>query len=183
MDAIQAYKIGFSGLSNGYHTFSMDIDQAFFDVFEQSEIREGHVNLSLGLEKGENMLVLDFAFKGWIGLDCDLCLEAFRQEVDFAQRLFVKFGEDYTEQSEDVVIIPFGESHLDIAQYVYEYLHLIVPIRKIHPDKTGGLSGCDPDMLDKYQEYLAASKKGAVDQAVTGSAWDALKKLKFNTEE
>ncbi len=132
------------------------------------------------MEKGENMLVLDFAFKGWINLDCDRCLDAYRQEVDFSRRLFVKFGEEFAEQSEEVTIIPYGESHVDIAQYVYEFLHLALPIRRIHPDTAAHQPGCNPEMLDRFKGFMARTSQ------VDGShdpAWEALKKLNFDSED
>ncbi len=183
MDPLHSYKIGFTGLSLGNHQFQFDIKKEFFDCFEQSEINECAVRLDLGLEKETNMLVFDFAFSGWVELDCNRCLEPYQQQVDGVQRLFVKFGDDYVEQSEDVIVIPYGESHFDIAQLVYEFLHLGLPIRRIHPIDEHGNSDCNQDMIENMKKHLPGSKGPEEDKSAASSTWDALKSLQFKNDK
>ena len=183
MDPLHSYKIGFRGLSLGNHQFLFDIDKDFFGCFEQSEISECVVRLDLRLEKETNMLVFDFVFSGWVGLDCNRCLERYRQPVDQAQRLFVKFGDNYTEQSEDVVVIPYGDSHFDIAQLVYEFLHLGLPIRRAHPDDEQGNSECNQEMIENMKKHSPGSKGQDDDNTAASSTWDALRSLQFKNDK
>ncbi len=184
MDSLKAYKIGFTGLSIGNHLFSFEIDQSFFDCFEQSEIGQCVVHLDLSLEKETNMLVFDFAFTGWVGLDCNRCLERYREYIDFEDRLYVKFGDTYAEQDENIVVIPFSDTHFDIAQFIYELMHLSLPIRRVHPVDKHGVSACNKDMIEKMQQHAPGAEKTDDQQdKQTPSAWDALKSLKFNNEE
>ena len=183
MDPLHSYKIGFRGLSLGNHQFLFDIDKDFFGCFEQSEISECVVRLDLRLEKETNMLVFDFVFSGWVGLDCNRCLERYRQPVDQTQRLFVKFGDGYAEQSDDVIVIPHGESHFDIAQLVYEFLHLGLPIRRAHPIDEHGNSECNRDMIENMKKHMPGSKGSGEDKSTASSTWDALKSLQFKNEK
>ncbi|MDR4987710.1 MAG: DUF177 domain-containing protein [Bacteroidales bacterium] len=183
MDALQAYKIGFSGLAIGNHLFSFDIDKGFFECFPQSEINLCAVHLDLKLAKESNMLVLDFLFSGWVALDCDRCLDSYRENIDQEQRLYIKFGNAYAEQSEDIVVIPYGESHIDISQFVYEFLHLGLPIQRAHQVDGDGRTECNREMLDKMKQHAPQTKSEGTTQTGEGSAWDSLKSLQFNKEE
>jgi uncharacterized protein len=182
VDPLHSYKIGFSGLSLGNHIFRFDIDRDFFDCFEQSEIHKSAVHLDLTLEKEANMLVFDFEFSGWAELNCDRCLESYRQPIDQSERLFVKFGDSHVEQSEDVIVIPYGESHFDIAQLVYEYLHLALPIRRAHPVDEHGNTACNKDMIEKMKKHSPGTKKTDQNNS-TASTWDALKSLNFKDDK
>lgn len=183
MDPLKAYKIGFTGLSIGNHSFSFEIGAGFFDSFEQSEIRECAVYLDLNLEKETNMLVFDFFFSGWVCLECDRCLESYREHVSQEQRIYVKFGETHKEESENVLVIPYDDSHFDVSQFIYEFLHLGLPIRRVHPDDEHGASACNLDMIDKMKKYAPGGKEDHTGEAKTSSTWDALKSIKFSGKD
>ena len=183
MDPLKAYKIGFTGLSIGNHSFSFEIGADFFDCFEQSEIRECAVHLDLNLEKETNMLVFDFFFGGWVCLECDRCLEKYREAINQEERIYVKFGDNYKEESENVLVIPYGESHFDVSQFVYEFLHLGLPIRRVHPDDEQGVSACSRDMIDKMEKHAPGSNDDQSSEAKKSSTWDALRSIKFNKKD
>jgi len=70
-------------------------------------------------------------------------------------------------------VIPETDYQFDLSTYIYEFIHLGLPARLLHPDDENGNSTCDPEML-RLLEKLAPA--GTVDPR-----WEALKKLK--TEE
>jgi uncharacterized metal-binding protein YceD (DUF177 family) len=37
-----------------------------------------------------------------------------------------------------LLVLPFGEFELDIAQYIYEMIALSVPLRQVHPGVQDG---------------------------------------------
>lgn len=180
MEELKLYNIGFAGLSQGTHRFSYEIGEAFFGCFEHSEVTHGAVSLDLTLEKESDMLVIDYAFKGWVELECDICLKPYRQPVDHEHRMYVKFGDDFTEQSEDVVVIPSEASHFDIAHYVYEYIHLELPIKRVHTGDGQEGSECDKEMLDKVARHSVDTKSGNTLESLAASSQEALKKLRFD---
>ncbi len=181
LDPLKAYKIAFTGLSIGKHRFPFAVGPAFFVCFEDSEIAELEVQLDLHLEKESNMLVFDFDFGGWIELMCGRCLGSYKLPVEQRQRLYVKFGERYDEESEEVVVIPHGESHFDISHYVYEFLHLLLPMYRVHPDDAPGVPGCDKDMLERMQQH-APRRPGQEGGKIKDSPFSALKDLRFEDE-
>ncbi|MFO7977207.1 MAG: DUF177 domain-containing protein [Bacteroidales bacterium] len=175
MNPLKQYNIGFVGLSEGTHTFSYELADDFFACFEGSEVSHGKVHLDVILEKSSTMLTFNFHFHGEVEVICDRCAQPFMLPVDSDKRLFVKFGEAFSEPTDEVVIIPHTESHFDLSQYVYEFLHLSLPVRRVHPDDESGKMGCDPEQIKKLEEYTKKKTNGDGDH----SQWDVLKSLKF----
>ena len=177
LNPLKQFKIGFVGLLLGKHSFSFEIDETFFSCFESSEVTKGELKLELLLEKQSSMMVLNFYFKGFVELACDHCLEAYHQPLELEKKLYVKFGDTFSEQTDEIVVIPAGESHFDISQYAYEYIHLGLPMQRIHVEENTPGKGCNPVLVEKLNQYL--SKKGPEQSAGDNSAWEALKGLKF----
>jgi len=151
------YIISFKGLSLGSHVFDWTIDGSFFATYEMPEINDASIDVQLTLMKHSRFLELHFALNGWAEVNCDRCLDALKLEIASDARLFVNFGEHSGENDsdgDDVIILPHGEERLDVAQYLYEYAHLSLPIRKVHPDDANGQSACNALMISKLNQYL-----------------------------
>ncbi len=170
MDYRRQFLISFGGLKLGNHHFDFEINERFFEEFEFSDYKKGTLNVKVEMEKQERMLVLTFLISGFVEVVCDRCLDVFPQELEGRHQLFVKFGSESLEESEDVIVLPQNESRFDVMHYIYEYITLSVPIRHVHPDD--GLSGnaCDPVVLKKLEELKRTETRDP--------RWDALRKLK-----
>lgn len=179
MKLLKQYNIGFVGLAIGTHRFTFDIDPDFFLHFEEAAFEKGRVVLNFDLEKSNNMLALHFQFNGDVYLACDRCLEMYQQPIELQKQILVKFGSGFLEQSDEIVIIPETESHIDISQFVYEFLHLGLPLRRVHPDTADGMHGCDPKVMESLNKFLVKNHRESGNGA-DGSPWEALKTLKFN---
>lgn len=163
------YEINFSKLSNGIHEFNFEVDSDFFKDFELSLIEEGEGEVFLEFEKSETMLQLRFAIKASIKLICDISLKPFDYQVNLKQNLIVKFGEEPMELSEDVIVIDNHAVSLNVAEYIYQFISLEIPYKKIHPDLVGEER---PDMF--YEDHANEdNKKKSIDPR-----WEALKNLK-----
>jgi len=167
---VEEFVIPFAGLSTGSHSFKFEIGSSFFESFEYFENVSGNVFVTLSLLKEPNMLIFDVSIDGTLNLICDRCLGNFDQKIEGSNKLIIKFGESFIEESEDVIIIPVSESRIDLKQYIFEYLSLLLPIKKVHPLKADGGSGCDPDFLARIDKYSRPK---------ADPRWDALKNLKI----
>lgn len=167
---LKDFVIPFRGLKSEVHHFDFVVDKKFFDAIEYAELEQGLVNISLDLTKQERMMIFEFNIKGFVEVPCDRCLEPFNQKVEGNERLIVKFGEKYEEQSDEVILIPESDYEFDIAPYIYEYIDLLLPMQRIHPDDESGNSTCDQDMLDRLSPPY--------EEPTTDPRWEALKKLK-----
>lgn len=172
MDYFKQFVIQFGGLKPGMHHFSYEIDHSFFDHFDYSEIKNGKVNVEIDMEREEKMLVIHFSLDGMVEVPCDRCYIPFNLPIVGKETLIVKFGKDYHEENEQIQIIPEGEHHFDVSPFIYEYIHLLMPFRKVHPEDSEGNSLCDPEVIKRIGE--------SENESEPDPRWDALKKLKTN---
>jgi uncharacterized protein len=170
VDSLNRFSIPFAGLTTGSHQFEFEIDDKFFEAFENSVINHAKVHVDLDFNKAETVLTLTFRLKGSIHLVCDRCLGEFDSPVDTTQVMLVRFGEPGVGETDDIIVISHNDSHLDIAQHIYDYLSLQVPIRVVHPDNEAGDSGCDPEFLEKLMNE--EREKESIDPR-----WEILKSL------
>jgi uncharacterized metal-binding protein YceD (DUF177 family) len=171
---LKHFIIPFSGLKVGNHNFTFEIDDKFFEHFEYSEIKKGKLHINCLLEKQLRMMVLYFDIAGTVRVPCDRCAEEFDQAVEGSFKLIVKFGLDHTEEAEDILVITEKEHELDISQFLYEYVHLLLPIKKVHGTDETGNSLCNPEVI----RYIKETEDHPVDPR-----WEVLKKLKDHTNE
>jgi len=86
--------------------------------------------------------------------------------------LHVKFGEIYSDESDEILILPYGTHQIDISQYIYEMVILSVPLKKIHPGiKNGSLNS---DILERLKLLQPKEKETPSEY---DSRWDKLKDL------
>ncbi len=171
MKALNQYTIQFSGLKPGRHDFEFEIDKKFFESIEYSEIQDGKLKVALALDKHTNMLVLDFVIAGDVNVPCDRCGEDFLLPISDKQRLIIKFGEQTTEVAEDVMVIPRNESELNVAHFIYEYIILALPQKRVHPEGK-----CDKEVLKKLKKLEDETNKNKN----TDPRWDGLKNIVLN---
>ena len=151
------YVLLFKSLPVGNHLYDWTIDGSFFASFEMSEINNASINVGLTLVKHTRFLELNFVFNGWAEVNCDRCLDPVKIDIASDTRMFVSFGEDAGHSGSDehdVIVLPYDEDRLDVAQYLYEYAHLSLPLRRVHPDDDHGQSGCNAEMISKLEQYL-----------------------------
>ncbi len=180
MNSLKEYNIAFVGLSLGKHSYQFDIYDRFFECFEKTEVEEALIKLEMLLEKSNSMLVLDFNISGKVKLVCDRCSETYWQEIKSSDRLFVKFGESHYEQTENIIVIPQNETHFDVSQYIYEFVHLNLPVKRLHPGGKQKKDNCDPVVLSKLNELKAEKDEFGSPKSSDKGHWEALRKLKNN---
>lgn len=166
------YEIPFVGLKEGKHQFEYQIKKEFFDSFQFDEFNDVLVKVTLLFTKKARMFELEFSCRGWVGVNCDLTNEPFRQSIDNQLNLVVKFGEDYNDDDDEILIIPHGEYKIEVSQYIYETIVLGVPAKRIHPGVIDGT--LQSDILEKLNELERTHKK----TNELDARWDKLKKLK-----
>ena len=75
-------------------------------------------------------------------------------------------------------MIPAREYELDVAQYIYEYITVVIPMRNVHEDDEGN-PACDPEVLKEIEKHALPEEK-AGEEPPTDPRWDALKGLNLN---
>ena len=171
MKDLRKYVIPFAGLKEGRHEFEFDVDDSFFEQFDSSEIRQGKLDVNIVMQKNQQVLELDFDIKGKVRTICDRCLEEFDFPLAYQGKLFFKFGEKSYELTDEIIILSAAEHEINVSQYIYEFIHLALPYRRIHPD-INGESGCNSAMIQKLDELRTDNLKLS-----DNTAWDKLKEI------
>ncbi|MFL2621370.1 MAG: YceD family protein [Flavobacteriaceae bacterium] len=181
MKPLKAYDIQFVGLKLGKHIYDYEINQTFFEYFEFDEFNTINVNLNIHLEKKTTLLELNFSGNGSVNINCDVSNEPYDQPINFNFNLVVKFGQEYNNENDSILIIPHGSYEINIAQYIYELIVLSIPQKRIHPGVEDGT--LNSEILRKLEDLSpntdlkAESSSNDVDPR-----WNKLKKLLTDKE-
>ncbi len=195
MAKLSHFKIDLKILPEGINTYTYELDQKYFDAIDHEEVRKGNVKVELTVRKTIGAYEFNFHLKGVIQIPCDRCLDEMHQEIDTNNRLIVKLGEEYSEDSDEIVTIPADEGAINIAWYLFEFIVLNIPLKHVHE-----AGKCNKAMTSKYRKHRAVdiSDNDGDDDATdedlnvedddtdfteevtqnTDPRWDELKKLK-----
>lgn len=184
MKLLDTFEIAFANLQTGIHEYEFELNDEFFECFEDTEIKKSQTHSKIILHRKNNMLDLEFKLNGKVEMKCDRCLENYWQDIESHNWLYVKFGDTYEEQSEDVIIISRNDSRINVAQFLYEFAVLSLPVKRVHGEGVDPNEKCDQKVIDELEKYLvdASGKKKKTDNKneTHDARWDELKKLKFN---
>lgn len=174
MKVTNEFLISFVGLKLGKHQFEYQINKKFFEYFEYDEFESANIKVNVVLDKKSTMLEVSFKHSGTINVPCDLTNEDFDMPINGDLNLIVRFGEEYNDDNEELLILPFAEFQIDISQYVYEMIVLSIPLKKIHPGVEDG--SLQSEALSKLNE-INVKEHEEIKEEQTDPRWDTLKKL------
>ncbi len=146
------FLIPLNGLSAGKLSFQWHVGKEFFVSFGDSDIIDAQIVANVSVEKSRNYIGVDCALDGKLVVPCDRCLEDLDIPVSEMVRLSVKFGNEpsdpsvasMTEDEREVVYLSADEASMDMAQIIYDYSVLAIPLQRVHPE-----GGCNPEAM-KY---------------------------------
>jgi uncharacterized protein len=173
MERKRNFDIHFVGLKNTEHIFEYELNDGFFQLYEESLVQKGDLKVKMFFDKKDSFFILNFQVDGFIQLACDRCTEFFDYELLCDFKIIVKFDQVEENQSndDDVIYISRDDSSLNVADVIYEYIIINIPIQVKHPIDREGNSACNPEILEKLN--LNQTEDDEVDPR-----WDNLFKLK-----
>lgn len=172
MGNLKQYTIEFRELELGEHNFEFKIKNAFFEHFEKSEVQEGALTVNVRLLKEKRLITLNIFIEGNVSVMCDRCLEYFDYPIQYEGILYLNLNPDFEEDRVDMINIKEDQGKINLAQRLYENIHLSLPLKKVHPDDEEGNPTCNKEMLDLIEKY----KKGEDDDTID-PRWEELKKI------
>ena len=173
MCSLEFLKIDLKSLKEEETSLEFDLDDTYFEALDDAEVKKGSLHVSVSIRKATGFFELLFHTDGTVIIPCDRCLDDMDQPVETDNRLIVKFGSEYSEE-DDIIVVPEDEGILDTSWIIYEFVALVIPIRHVHaPGK------CNPAMTKALEELSAdRSSDEESDQAVD-PRWEKLKNLKM----
>jgi uncharacterized metal-binding protein YceD (DUF177 family) len=180
---LSAYEIQLKTLSEGVHLFEYELDNVFFEKIDSPEIQKGKLSAVLLLKRTDRIFELQFALDGVVTVSCDRCLDEVQQPVSCREKLYVKFGSDFSQEEDNIVIVPEHEGSINIAWFLYEFIALNVPAKHVH--KVGE---CNKSMYSQLKKHLITDRGDEDDfsgeafgddkaNEPTDPRWDELKKI------
>ncbi|HJS55294.1 MAG TPA: DUF177 domain-containing protein [Chitinophagaceae bacterium] len=178
MSRRREYEIAFVGLKPGIHEYSYEIDDKFFEPFQQQDFRNCKAQVKLYLDKKNSFMLLKFEIGGNLEVVCDRCNNYLPLQLWDEFNITVKMVEDpdlLNEQEEDpdVYYISRGESHIDVANWIYEFINLSIPMHKTCSYEKMDGPHCNPaamDVLKKLEPDVKEPKENPI--------WKGLERFK-----
>ena len=81
--------------------------------------------LFLVVKETSRAFELNFQTDGMVWVPCDRCLDDMEQPVSSTDKLLVKFGHEYAEEGDNLVVIPEEEGEINVAWFMYEFIALL----------------------------------------------------------
>ena len=172
MKDLKQFNIQFVGLKEGKHEFNYSIDNKFFEAFNFDDYESSSIKVSLHFEKKSTLFELTFVTEGTVQVPCDVTNELYHQEIDSELPLVVKFGPEFNDDNEEILVLPHEAYEFNVAQFIYEMIVLAVPNKRVHPKVLDGTM--ESEALDKLKELEIKEEKTV---ETTDPRWDKLKNL------
>ena len=177
MSSRREFEIAFVGLKPGIHEFNYKIDDRFFEEFNEQDFRNAEANVRLLLDKNSSFMILRFEIGGKAEVNCDRCnnnlpiqlFEEFTITVKITEEPELMNGQD---EDPDVYYISRGESHLDVKDWIYEFVNLSIPMQRTCEYENIDGPFCDPAAREVLNNMRREENAGA------NPIWKGLEKFK-----
>ncbi len=182
MANMREYEIAFVGLKHGAHEFSYKLNNQFFKDYEANAAENIEALVKLILDKHTGFMLLKFIVGGNADVNCDRCGNPLTVDLWDEFNMVIKLADDPEklndeEEDPDLFYIARSESHIDVKNWLYEFVMLSIPTQKICGNDLTGKSLCNEDVLKKLDEL---SVKGDTRGENANSIWKGLDKFKEN---
>ncbi len=172
MGRSSAFDLPLGTLCEGKHTFTFDVDGAFFEAHDSDEIRGAELLVSVDVKAIRDTFALHIRATGNVTIPCDRCLDDMTLPVDATYDITLKYGDCYDDNSDTTIIIPDNCRSFDVAPLIYDTVVLAVPLQHFHDEGF-----CNPAM-----DEIIAAHSGEINdtEADIDPRWNALGKLLDN---
>ena len=177
-------------MPDGVQNFEYELGMDFFREMESTDVLAAEVKTTVEVKRSGDIYELCITVAGELGIPCDRCLEPMSHRVDAEYRVSVKYGEEYSDDADNVIVIAESSNTMNVAGLIFDTIMLTIPIKHVHPE-----GGCDAAM----QAQLVAHRASIAEEDAVGWSdgegesdnvnddnfpcdprWEALRKLKDN---
>ncbi|MEO8861961.1 MAG: DUF177 domain-containing protein [Ginsengibacter sp.] len=158
------FGIAFVGLKPGVHEYNFEVDEKFFADYQQKDYSNCQASIKLKLEKNTSFMMLKFEVGGSVNVICDRCGNTLPMDLWDEFNMVIKQVENPDEMNEneedpDVFYISRTESHIHIADWIYEFVSLSIPLQRMCSEKDMGGPQCNKEIL----AMLKKMKSGVIE--------------------
>ena len=166
------------GLKPGIHEFKYDVDDKFFAETENKDFSNCTASIKLQLDKKSSFMLLKFEVGGKADVVCDRCGNMLTKDLWDEFNMLVKMVDNPEEMNEqevdpDVFYISKTESHLQLNDWIYEFVSLSVPLQKMCSEEKMGGPQCNKEVLEMLKNMEAKNEANNAN-----AIWKGLEKFK-----
>lgn len=172
MGKFTEFKLPLKSLAPGAHHFAYHLDKQFFANMESDEVHDADIDVELNAVYAHDLYDLTFTLHGTLTLLCDRCLDDLVMPVDTTYHITVKYGADYNDDSDELLVIPESDTTLNVAYMLFDTAALAIPIKHVHPQGQ-----CNKQMsalLKKHRADAADTDADAAADTEIDPRWAAL---------
>lgn len=160
MSKFGQYNIILKEIAESVRVFEFELNDAYFAKIDSPEVTKGNVKAKVSVQKKIATYELTFKLEGIIKIPCNRCLDDMEQFVKHEEKIEVKFGNNFAEENE-IVVVPENEGSINVAWFLYEFIVLNIPIKHNH------LPGeCNKSMVDKLKRHITRQKDDTEDNTL-----------------
>ena len=130
---LNTFRIDIFRLENKQYMHEFEGIDDFFEALDQELIQKGNFKSNVVLNKNETMIQVIYKITGSVELTCDRSLDLFDFPVDITQKMILKFSDHNEEITEELVLIDRNTQYINVAQDIFDFIGLQIPIKKLHP--------------------------------------------------
>ncbi len=190
------YKLPLKSMSPGLHEIEYKLGKQFFANMESSDVHDADLTVKLTVNHKSDLYYLHFVITGEVKLICDRCLDLMSYPIDAAYDIAVKYGDDYNDDSDELLEIPESDNYLNVAYMIYDTVELQIPMKHVHP--MGKCNRAMSAILRKHRAHRPGDEDAELEDqlmdeidvesddeasAASDPRWDELKKLTDNNQE
>ena len=178
MTGKRKFDIAFVGLKPGTHEFEYEIDDKFFIDYQEQDFKTCRAQVKLTMDKKSGFMLLKFEVGGKLEAPCDRCGNDLPLELWDEFNIVVKIVDDPEtmndqEEDPDVYYISKGESHLNVSDWIYEFINLSIPMQRMCSEEEIGGPYCNKEVLDMLKKLELQNNKSP-----ESTVWKGLEKFK-----
>ena len=174
---LKAFTVNIVGLANKVHAFEFEVKNDFFSHYGTELFSEGFLKAEVSLDKRETFIDASFVISGSVKLICDRSLDTFDYRIRAQKKLVFKYGDDDQELSDEIVMIHRDSESLELGQYIFEFIVLEIPMKRLHPRYQA-----EEQEDDDSEGKIIYTSKSSEDDSNEGESidprWEKLRKLK-----
>ena len=178
MASKRTFEIAFVGLKQGVHEFNYVVDDKFFVEKGEPDFTNCQANIKLQLDKKSSFMLLKFEIGGKADITCDRCGNPLGMDIWDEFNMLLKLVDNpdemnAQEEDPDVFYISRNESHIDVGNWIYEFVLLSFPLQKMCSAEEMGGPQCNKEVLEKLKAMEVKNEEHNANQL-----WKGLEQFK-----
>lgn len=178
MRGLEHFSIQLKSLKNGTHYSEYQVNDEFFQSFENPPISDAKFHIKVELERENKNFEITIIGNGTRDTTCDRCTAHIALPITFTSKVYAQINDYPNSDDIETYYIEEKETVLNIATIVYNEICLHQPLINVYNCESDDPSPCDFETLERLDTDNEITHENTDDDKP--SPWDSLKDANFN---